>query len=189
MLLSLTSAVEAVLFAAGSEGLRTGALAEILQVSGAEANLVCDALSRQYNDHGSGLALLHVDDVWQLVTRAEFGPYLSRMANGPQSAQLSNAAIEVLAIVAYQQPITRVQVEGIRGVQSDRAIATLVHRQLIHEVGRLDAPGRPILYGTTPLFLQSFGFTSLEDLPPPPQNPEMPQDLNLFDTTALLARD
>jgi segregation and condensation protein B len=111
------------------------------------------------------------------------------MAAPSTSNTLSTAALEVLAIVAYKQPISRADIEAIRGVQSERAIATLVHRRLIAEVGRQDSPGRPILYGTTDVFLQTFGLRSLEDLPPLPAEPPMPSDLSLFHLTPTLPRD
>lgn len=189
MIVSLTSAAEAILFAVGSEGMKIQALADALQVSSDEAEGVCRTLQREYDERSAGLQLVFQNNVWQLVTRPEYGPYLRRMANGPQSPSLSQAALEVLAIVAYRQPIARAGIESLRGVQSDRAVATLVHRQLIHEIGRAEGPGRPILYGTTALFLQSFGFQSLEDLPPIPAAAELPLDLNLFELNRTTPRD
>lgn len=127
-------------------------------------------------------------DTWQLVTRPEYAPYLKRMAQSPMQSTLSNAALEVLAIVAYKQPITRGEIEDIRGVQSDRALATLVHRQLVEEKGRADAPGRPILFGTTVDFLRQFGLKSLQELPPLPENMGH-DDISLFQLPTERARD
>lgn len=189
MILSLRSALEAVLFAAGVEGMTIPSIAHVLQISQDEAAQWCTTLKNYYDEQGSGLQLLVQHNTWQIVTRPEFGPYLKRFANGPQSTNLSQAALEVLAIIAYRQPISRSEIEAVRGVQSDRAITTLAHRQLIHEVGRVDGPGRPILYGTTILFLQSFGFHSLEDLPPIPESPQLPLDVNLFELNATTPRD
>ncbi len=126
---------------------------------------------------------------WQLVTRPEYVEYIRRLATAPAATHLSTAALEVLSIVAYRQPVSRMDIERTRGVQSDRVIANLTHRQLITEVGRQDAPGRPILYGTTELFLQTFGLRSLSDLPPLPSDEELPKDLSLFEMTPALPRD
>jgi segregation and condensation protein B len=146
-------------------------------------------LQREYDERGAGLAVVELAGSWQLVTRPEHAVYLRRLARTPTATQLSSAALEVLSIVAYKQPISRLDIEQIRGVKSDRAIATLVHRQLITEVGRQDSPGRPILYGTTDTFLQTFGLRSLDDLPPLPQETELPQDVSLFDLRPSLPRD
>ncbi|WP_245575753.1 SMC-Scp complex subunit ScpB [Alicyclobacillus contaminans] len=185
----MTGPLEAVLFAAGSDGLSLVEIADVLQLSTDEALQVCRELQDQYRDRNGGIELVELAGVWQLVTRPEHAMYLRKLATAPTSSHLSNAALEVLAIVAYRQPISRIEIEAIRGVQSDRAVQTLVHRQLIAEVGRQEGPGRPILYGTTPTFLQTFGLRSLEDLPPLPEEPEIAQDLNLFQLTPALPRD
>lgn len=189
MIGSLQSAVEALLFAAGGDGLKTSVIADVLQITQSEAVSLCHALRDDYASRLAGLEIVTSDDGWQMVTRAEYGPYLARLANGPQTARLSQAALEVLAIVAYRQPLSRGQIEAIRGVQSDGVVTSLAHRQLIEEVGRLDGPGRPILYGTTSLFLQSFGLHSLDDLPPMPEAGGLPLDLNLFELRSTAPRD
>ncbi len=189
MIVSMTGPLEAVLFAAGSEGMTIDEIAEVLQLSVDEAKGVCQLLQQSYHERDSGIELVELGGIWQLVTRPEHAVYLRKMATAPISTHLSHAALEVLAIVAYRQPISRIEIEAIRGVQSDRAIQTLVHRQMIAEVGRQEAPGRPILYGTTTTFLQTFGLRSLEDLPPLPEEPEIPQDLALFQLTPALPRD
>ncbi|MCL6548736.1 MAG: SMC-Scp complex subunit ScpB [Alicyclobacillus sp.] len=185
----MTAALEAVLFAAGQEGMTTRDLAGLFQISEAEARSWCLQLQEAYASREGGLAVMEVAGAWQIVTRPEYAPYLSRMASAPTSQTLSAAALEVLAIVAYQQPVSRADIEAIRGVQSDRVLNTLVHRQLIREVGRQEAPGRPILYGTTDTFLQVFGLRSLKDLPPIPADQEAPQDLQLFQFPPALPRD
>ena len=190
MLVSLTAPLEAVLFAAGSNGLTTDELAHILELSVAETTEVCQKLQEVLSKRQSGIMLVELAGTWQLATRPDYISYLRRMATSPSSGSLSAAALEALAIVAYKQPITRAEIEAIRGVQSDRAVHTLVHRQLIHEIGRQDSPGRPILYGTTDHFLQTFGLRSLKDLPPLPPEPENASaDLSLFQLTPSLARD
>jgi segregation and condensation protein B len=189
VIVSMTSPLEALLFAAGTDGLATEEIADILQLSYDETKSVCEELQRSFDERQSGLQVVELAGTWQLVTRPEHALVLRRMATAPSSTNLSTAALEVLAIVSYRQPISRIEVENVRGVQSDRAVHTLVHRQLLAEVGRADSPGRPILYGTTDTFLQTFGLRSLEDLPPLPPDAEVPEDLSLFHLTPSLPRD
>jgi segregation and condensation protein B len=189
VIVSMTAPLEAILFAAGSNGMTTEELADIMQLSTSEVKALCLQLQNEYDERLAGIMLSEIAGNWVLVTRPEYAEYLRRMATAPTSTTLSTAALEVLAIIAYRQPITRADIEAVRGVQSDRAISTLVHRQLIKEVGRAEGPGRPILYGTTDVFLQTFGLRSLDDLPPLPPEPEVPQDLSLFELTPSLPRD
>lgn len=112
-----------------------------------------------------GLQIVQIAGNYQLATLPEHAPYFERLAYSPSRSSLSQAALEALSIIAYRQPITRVEIEEIRGVKSERAIHTLVNKDLIEEVGRADAIGRPILYGTTKAFLDYFGLASLDDLP------------------------
>ncbi|SIS62272.1 SMC-Scp complex subunit ScpB [Alicyclobacillus vulcanalis] len=187
--MELIAALEAVLFAAGTDGMTTREIAQALDVPEAQARDLCHLLAARLEERGSGLTLLHTGDAWQLVTRPEFAPYFRRMAEQPSRTSLSQAALEVLAIISYKQPITRAEIEEIRGVQSDRAIATLIHRGLVQEVGRQDAPGRPILYGTTMEFLRQFGLRSLEELPPLPDFAGQDGRADLFAISTELARD
>lgn len=187
--MSMTAPVEALLFVVGSQGLSTEELAHALQMNIDETRSLCLTLQEEYEKRTAGIKLVELAGTWQLVTRAEHAEYIKRLATSPTSTQLSNAALEVLSIVAYKQPISRLGVEHIRGVNSDGVITTLNHRQLIEEVGRQDSPGRPILYGTTDLFLQTFGLKSLGDLPQLPEEEEVPQDLSLFDLRPALPRD
>lgn len=186
--MELLAALEALLFAVGSEGLHTKDVANIFEISTAEANSLCLQLIERLEERSSGITLQQVAETWQLVTRPEYAPYLKRMAQSPMQSTLSNAALEVLAIVAYKQPITRGEIEDIRGVQSDRALATLVHRQLVEEKGRADAPGRPMLFGTTLDFLRQFGLKSIKELPPLPENLGN-EDISLFQLPTEMARD
>lgn len=190
MLVSLTGPLEAILFACGSNGLTTSEIAHILQLSIDETKTLCNVLKQALVDRGAGVELTELAGTWQLSTRAEYVEYLRRMTSTPTSGNLSAAALEALAIVAYNQPITRVEIEAIRGVQSDRAIQTLVHRQLITEVGRQEGPGRPILYGTTDYFLQTFGLRDIDDLPPLPDTSDLlSQELSLFQIAPTLPRE
>ena len=189
MLMSMLAPLEALLFAAGSNGLTTEEIASAMGLSLEDTKSLCEQLQQQFEQRNSGLQVVDFAGNWQLVTRPEFAEYIRRLATSPVSGHLSAAALEVLAIVAYRQPITRQGIELIRGVQSDRALSTLVHRQLVAEKGREDAPGRPILYGTTDVFLQTFGLRSLEELPLLPSEQELPQTLSLFENHPSIPRD
>jgi segregation and condensation protein B len=114
-----------------------------------------------------GLQIVEVAGAYRMTTLAEHAPYIEKLATSPIRASLSQAALETLSIVAYKQPVTRIEIEEIRGVKADRALHTLVSRELIEEIGRADAVGRPILYGTTRAFLDYFNLRGLEDLPEP----------------------
>ena len=162
---TLKSIIEGLLFMAGDEGLSLKQLAEITEL---RADMVGDALKELKSDYKRakrGLQIVEIAGMFQMATLKEHAVYFERMAYSPSRSSLSQAALETLAIVAYRQPITRVEIEEIRGVKSDRAIQTLVHKDLIEEVGRAEAIGRPILYGTTKSFLDYFGLASLNELP------------------------
>lgn len=189
MIIDMTAPLEAVLFAAGSNGLTNEELSNILQLNLHEITALCKQYHDELEERKSGIKLIEIAGTWQLTTRPEYIEYLRRMATAPTSTAISAAALEALAIVAYKQPITRSGIEAIRGVQSDRALHSLVQRQLIQEVGRHDSPGRPILYGTTDTFLQTFGLRSLNDLPPLPPEPESVNELSLFQLTPNVPRD
>lgn len=163
----LKSIIEGLLFMAGDEGLTKRQLADILELDADfAADLVYD-LQRDLEREGRGVQICEVAAAYQMTTHPEHTPYFERMAYTPTRAQLSQAALETLSIVAYRQPITRIDIEEIRGVKSDRALQSLVSKDLIEEVGRADAIGRPILYGTTKSFLDYFGLPSIKELPEP----------------------
>lgn len=157
-------AVEGILFAAG-EPVRASKLAAVLEVDPDE---VCEAVKQlkyQYDTELRGVQIIEIDDGYQICSRPEYYAYIQEILGEQRRQALSNAAMEALAIIAYKQPITRGQVEYIRGVNSDGAVNRLVERGLIEECGRLDAPGRPILYKTTQNFLRCFGLKTPKDLP------------------------
>ncbi|CAM4282946.1 segregation and condensation protein B [Paenibacillus macerans] len=161
----LKSIIEGLLFLAGEEGLSLKQLAEVTEQ---RQELVADALEdmkSSFERAERGLQIVQIAGNYQLATLPEHAPYFERLAYSPSRSSLSQAALEALSIIAYRQPITRVEIEEIRGVKSERAIHTLVNKDLIEEVGRADAIGRPILYGTTKAFLDYFGLASLDDLP------------------------
>lgn len=155
---------EALLFIA-ERPLATAELAELGGVPRLEAEGTLSALAERLIEDGRGLRVQHHDDAWQLVTAPEVGERLATYA-AREEARLSPASLEALAVVAYRQPCTRGDVERVRGVDSDYVIRSLLHRRLITELGRRDTPGRPVLFGTTFTFLERFGLTSLDDLPP-----------------------
>ncbi|ALS22737.1 MULTISPECIES: SMC-Scp complex subunit ScpB [Paenibacillus] len=161
----MKSVIEGLLFVAGDEGLDAKQLSEVLEQ---DANFIREMILDLQSDmkrQGRGLQIVELAGTYQLATLPEHAPYFERLAYSPSRSSLSQAALETLAIVAYRQPITRIDIEEIRGVKSDRALQTLVAKDLIQEVDRADAPGRPILYGTTKSFLDYFGLASLADLP------------------------
>lgn len=161
----MKSIIEGLLFVAGDEGLNAKQLAEVLEVHSDFVLELMRELQADLKRQARGLQIVELAGAYQLTTVPELAPFLERLAHSPSRASLSQAGLETLAIIAYKQPITRVEIEEIRGVKADRALQTLVAKDLIQEVDRADAPGRPILYGTTKLFLDYFGLASLEDLP------------------------
>ncbi len=161
---SLQGILESVLFAAG-EAVKTDKLAEISKVSAEDVVEEMNKLREFYKQNERGFSILEIDDGYQICTRPEYYNYVQEIAGLRRQQGLSNAALEALSIVAYNQPVTRQTIEYVRGVNSDGAVSRLVERGLIEESGRLDAPGKPILYVTTQEFLRKFGLKSLADLP------------------------
>ena len=145
--------------------LTTPEIAELGGVPRLQAEATLGALAEELEAAERGLRLQCNDDAWQLVTAPDVGSRLAAYA-AREEARLSPAALEALAVIAYRQPCTRGDVERVRGVDSDYVIRSLLHRRLVAEVGRRDTPGRPILFGTTFTFLERFGLTSLDELPP-----------------------
>lgn len=161
----LKSIIEGLLFVAGDEGLEVKQIAEIVEVDSSVVADVLYDLKADFSREGRGIQIVEIAGAFQLTTLPDHAPYFERLAYSPSRATLSQAALETLSIVAYRQPITRVEIDEIRGVKSDRAIQTLVSKDLIVETGRAEAIGRPILYGTTKSFLDYFGLSSLKELP------------------------
>ena len=165
------AAMEAVLFASG-EPVASGRLAEVLELDEETAGRLAEDLMQDINTRGGGLRMLRLDDRYQLCTNADYAGYVRKALEIRRNTPLSQAAMEVLAIVAYNQPVTRAFIEQVRGVDCGAVVQGLVQKSLIEEKGRLELPGRPLLYGTTADFLRSFGLNSLEGLPPLPQKEE-----------------
>ncbi|MBQ7137418.1 MAG: SMC-Scp complex subunit ScpB [Clostridia bacterium] len=168
---TLSGRIEAILFVAG-EPVRIEELAKALNVSVREVENEVTKLRDEYDFHQRGFTLKRFGHQVQLATRALYATDVVHLLQPVQKQSLSQAAMETLAVVAYKQPVTRAEVEQVRGVKCDYSIQSLVNKELIMEVGRKDTLGRPILYGTTENFLSHFGLTTLEDLPPMPEAPQ-----------------
>lgn len=158
-------AIEGILFAVG-EAVKTSKLAAVLDTDIDTINEAVKLLKYEYDTNERGFMVIDIDHGYQICSRPRYYSYIQDILGEQRRQALSNAAMEVLAIIAYKQPITRGQIENIRGVNSDGAVNRLAERGLVDEVGRLDAPGRPILYATTKVFLRSFGLNTPKDLPP-----------------------
>src|SRR5699024_8008550 len=161
-----TAIIEALLFVAGDDGLSLEELAKLTENPLDVVAAKIENITEKYEvDETSGLKIIETANTYQIVTKREVAEYIKRYAQSPFSQLLSRPLLETLAIIAYKQPITRVEIEEIRGVQVTSNLQKLRSRQLIEEVGRLDKPGKPLLYGTTALFLDYFGINTIDELP------------------------
>ena len=156
--------LEALLFAY-SEPIAASELSKATGFSLKETRLLLKELQADYAFYHRGMVLIQMEDEYQLATNSAYASYVEKLVTPRTYKTLSQASLESLAIIAYKQPVTKAQIESIRGVKSDQAIRTLLEKQLIEDQGRLDKIGRPIIYGTTGHFLKTFGFESLDDLP------------------------
>lgn len=161
---AIRAAVEAILFAVGGS-VETSRLASALELESGEMRDILRRMELRYEEEDRGIRLVELEDAWQLCTKREHYDELIRIVKQPKRYTLTEVLLETLSIVAYKQPVTKLEIEKIRGVKSDHAVNKLVEYGLIEEVGRLDAPGRPILFGTTEEFLRRFGVSSVEELP------------------------
>ncbi|NHC39044.1 SMC-Scp complex subunit ScpB [Bacillus sp. MM2020_1] len=160
------SILESLLFAAGDEGLSLKQVAEVLEVNELKASEIIEDLKKEYErDTKRGIMMVQLAGTYQLATKKENAAYLKKLVDSPHTSTLSQAALETLAIIAYKQPITRAEIEEIRGVKTERPLHTLMAKALIKEVGRAEGTGRAYLYGTTKEFLDYFGLKSIEELP------------------------
>lgn len=156
--------LEAVLFAMG-DSVELSKLSEVIEEDTETTKALLMELKEKYSGEEFGIELLELEDSFQLATKPGMYDALIKIAKTPRKMSLSESVIETLSIIAYKQPITRVEIESIRGVSCDFAVNKLLEYNLICELGRKDAPGRPLLFGTTEEFLRSFGVKSLKDLP------------------------
>lgn len=168
---NIIARLEAMLFASG-DPIDVTRLAEVLEIDVESTTKALSHLSAFYDEHNSGIKLVRMDGKYQLCTREEYEQDVRKLLEIKKNAPLSNAAFEVLAIVAYNKNVTRSFIEQVRGVDCSGSISGLVEKGLIEEKGRLDLPGRPLVYGTTDRFLRCFSLTSLDDLPELPKNNE-----------------
>lgn len=173
---SMEAAVEAVLFTMGTS-VETSRLAAAIEQDEQTTRRLVRNMMDKYNAKDRGICIIELEDSFQMCTKKEYYDNLIRVVSQPKKHTLTDSALETLSIIAYKQPVTRLEVEQIRGVKSDYAVNRLLEYNLITELGRLDAPGRPILFGTTEEFLRSFGLSSVEDLPE--LSPEMIADFKL----------
>ena len=162
------AALEAILFASG-EPVTLERLSTALELDAETTERLVDDLAQEYRTRVGGLTILRLDNSYQMCTKRDFAPYIRRAMEMRRNTPLSQAAMEVLAIVAYNQPVTRAVIEQVRGVDCGAVLQGLQQKGLVEEKGRLELPGRPLLYGTTVHFLRCFGVSSLKELPPLPQ--------------------
>jgi segregation and condensation protein B len=169
-IINWTGIVESLLFASGDEGLTIKQIATVLEIDEVEVERILNELMDELvNNDKRGITVVQLAGTYQLATKKENSIYLKKLVESPSTSTLSQAALETLAIIAYKQPITRAEIEEIRGVKTERPLHTLVGKVLVKEVGRAEGTGRAILYGTTKEFLDYFGLRSIEELPPLPE--------------------
>ena len=169
---NIIAKLEAMLFASG-DPIEATKLAEVLDIDIQTVVKMLGHLGGMYDEHESGLMLIKIDNKYQLCTREEHSEEVRKLLEIKKNTPLSNAAFEVLAIVAYNKTVTRAFIEQIRGVDCSGPISSLIQKGLIEEKGRLDLPGRPLIYGTTDRFLRCFSLNSLEDLPELPKTEDI----------------
>lgn len=160
----MEAAIEAILFAMG-EAVETDKIAKAIEQDKETTKKIIYGMMKRYGEENRGIQIIELEDSFQLCTKNELYDYLIRVAKQPKKIVLTDVVMETLSIIAYKQPVTKLELEKIRGVKCDHAVNKLVEYNLVKELGRLDAPGRPILFGTTEDFLRHFGIHSLEDLP------------------------
>lgn len=161
---TIKSAFESMMFTWG-DPLDVKAAADVFNISKQEAMECFKELQAEYEQEGRGIVIRQINQSFQFVTREENADYVRSLCTPVKIKRLSQSALEVLAIVAYKQPVTKGEIEAIRGIRCDRVMDGLIKKELVAEKGRADSVGRPILYGTTDTFLKNFGFTSIKDLP------------------------
>lgn len=172
----IVSALEAVLYASG-DPISIDRLSQVFDIKPEQIEKAAEKLKERLIEVSSGVELLRLDNSYQLATKTEYADYIKKAFDLKRRVPLSGAAFEVLSVIAYNQPVTRSFVEQVRGVDCSGVITTLVEKELIEERGRLELPGRPLLYGTTKNFLRCFGLSDLSDLPPLPKEQSAVNDV------------
>ncbi len=168
---NISAAIEAILFASG-DSVEKSRIAQALEITEKKVDEHISALIDDYNNAQRGITIIKLDSAYQMVSAKEYAPEIRTVMDLRRNTPLSQAALEVLAVVAYNQPVTKAFVEQVRGVDCSGVIGSLTAKGLVEEKGRLELPGRPLLYGTTENFLRCFSISSLEELPPLPENDE-----------------
>lgn len=163
--INMLSVLEGLLFLVGDDGLTIEQIINILEINKEEAFNLIDSLKKSYDENNRGIRIHFLGNTFKLTTKSEYHMYYEKLLTNEENNTLSNSALETLAIIAYNEPITRTQVDEIRGVQTGQLIRKLVAKGLVKEAGRSDLPGRPILYKTTSEFLDYFGLSTINDLP------------------------
>ncbi len=158
------AAIEAILFAVG-DSVETEKIAKAIEQDTETTKKIIGHMMERYREEDRGIQITELEDSYQLCTKSELYEYLIRVAKQPRRPVLTDVVMETLSIIAYKQPITKLEIEKIRGVKCDHAVNKLIEYNLVKELGRLDAPGRPLLFGTTEDFLRHFGMHSLDELP------------------------
>ena len=156
--------IEAILFTMG-ESVELSKIADVIELDKKETKAIIEEMMEEWNSSDRGVSIIELDGAYQMCTKSEMYEYLIKIAKQPKHRVLTDVLLETLSIIAYKQPITKAEIEAVRGVKSDHAVNKLVEYKLVQEVGRLEALGRPILFGTTDDFLRSFGVSSVDDLP------------------------
>ena len=156
--------IEAILFTMG-ESVELGKLADLIEDTKSNTKKLIYELKERLDEKNHGITIMELEDSYQMCTKSEMYEYLIKIAKSPRKYVLTDSVLETLSIIAYKQPVTRVEIEKVRGVNCDHAINRLIEFNLVTELGRLDAPGRPLLFGTTEEFLRRFGINSLDSLP------------------------
>lgn len=162
----LAAAVEAILFTMG-ESVELSKISAAIEKSEKDTRTIIESLMKKYDAPDCGLQIVELENAYQMCTKGSTYDYLIQVAKQPKKQVLTDVLMETLSIIAYKQPITRAEIENIRGVKCDHAVNKLIEYNLVMELGRLDAPGRPLLFGTTEEFLRKFGVTSIGELPEP----------------------
>lgn len=160
------AAIEAILFTMG-EAVEVSRIAKAVELDEKETERILQEMMQRFEKEERGIQIIELEHSYQMCTKKEYCEYLIRLAMHPKKPVLSDVMLETLSIIAYKQPVTKAEIEKIRGVKCDHAVNKLVEYNLAKELGRLDAPGKPILFGTTEEFLRSFGVHAIEDLPVP----------------------
>ena len=161
----LISAVEAVLFAAG-EPISIDRISQVFEISSEKTQEIIDKLQEGYTENDRGIEIVRLENTYQLTTKKQYAEYIKKAFDMRRRTPLSSAALEVLAVISYNQPVTKAFIEQVRGVDCSGVVSTLIEKGLVEERGRLELPGRPLLYGPTKTFLRCFSLSDLNELPP-----------------------